>query len=168
MGASADRPDIAPAAPEETGALGDWAAPRLKAQADYISHGEILSGRSPDGRTWSDDLAATLARDFRACIDSGGAVLVARDGADVLGLCALHRSREAGQEIATIEDLLVDAAARGRGTGAALLEAAEALARGQGAQHILLESGIANEAAHRFFGRHGYRAVSKVFLKRGG
>ena len=40
---------IRPITADETGPLGQWAAPRLKALPDYISHGEILSGRSRDG-----------------------------------------------------------------------------------------------------------------------
>jgi GNAT superfamily N-acetyltransferase len=155
----------------ELDALARWAAQQLKRLDTYISHGEVTSGRSPDGVHWAEDLAGVLAGDFAACLDSGGCVLVASAGAGagaaVEGLCAIHLEEAAGGRIATIEDLLVADTRRGDGLGAALLAAAEAECARMGAQHILLESGIGNAGAHRFFERQGYAVVSKVFMKRG-
>lgn len=143
---------------------------QLRALPDYISHGEILAGRSPDGKGWAADLDSVLARDFAACLDSGGFVLEACDAEAPdarLGLCAVFRSAGDGPAVATIEDLVIAEGHRGAGTGAALLAAAERHARDGGAVHIMLESGLANTRAHAFFERHGYRPVSKVFLKEG-
>ncbi len=159
---------IRPIAADETSALARWAAPRLKALPDYISHGEILSGRSLDGVHWVEDLDPVLAGDFAACLESGGCVLVAEADGQTAGFCAVHwDSTPHGQSVATIEDMLVDETARGDGIGQALLQTAEAFAHARGADHILLESGIGNEAAHDFFERHGFGVVSKVFARKG-
>ena len=154
-------------AADEADRLGQWAAPRLKALPDYISHGEILSGRSEDGEHWVADLDRVLAHDFAACLDSGGTVFIAEADGETGGFCAVFWEQTArGQCIATIEDMLVDETRRGTGTGQALLKAAEAFADDKGADHILLESGIGNAGAHDFFERQGYGVVSKVFSRR--
>lgn len=159
---------IRPITADETGALGQWAAPRLKALPDYISHGEILSGRSLDGEHWVEDLDTVLARDFTACLESGGTVFIAEADGQTAGFCAVYwQTTPHGQSVATVEDMLVDDAVRGDGIGQALLQTAEAFADARGADHILLESGIGNAGAHDFFERQGYRVVSKVFARKG-
>ena len=157
--------EIQPLASEDVAAAAEWAAAQLRPMPAYISHGEILSGRSPDGKRWAEDLDAVLAKDFAACLEGGGFVLVARRGDRIAGLCAVALETAAGTRIATIEDLLVGEPGRGHGLGSRLLEAAEALCRKNNADQIMLESGIANDHAHSFFEGRGYRAVSKVFLR---
>ncbi|MHA6287535.1 GNAT family N-acetyltransferase [Maricaulis sp. CAU 1757] len=155
--------------PLDSGGVADaagWAAGQLQSLPEYISHGEIASGRSPDGVAWAKDLDRLLERDFAACMASGGWVLEARRAGDRVGLCAVYCSDEDGPLVATIEDLIVEAGQRGAGIGGRLLAVAEERSHGIGAEHILLESGLANGPAHAFFERHGYHAVSKVFLKR--
>lgn len=158
-------PDILTLQADALTAPADWAAAQLRPMPEYISHGEILSGRSPDGRRWSDDLGACLARDFAACIASGGFVLEARSGDERLGVCAVFMDRSETRTVATIEDVVVGEGGRGHGTGTALMAAAEARCLEAGADHIMLESGLANDRAHAFFKRRGYRPMSKVFLK---
>ncbi|WP_203291624.1 GNAT family N-acetyltransferase [Maricaulis parjimensis] len=157
---------IRPTTPDQTAALAEWAAPRLRALPDYISHGEILSGRSLDGVHWVEDLDTVLARDFAACLESGGMVFVAETDGQMAGFCAVFcQTTPHGQSIATIEDMLVDDSLRRDGVGRALLKTAEAFADKKGADHILLESGIGNAGAHDFFERQGYGVVSKVFAR---
>ena len=158
-------PDILALLADALAASADWTAAQLRPMPEYISHGEILSGRSPDGRRWSDDLGALLVRDFAACLASGGFVLEARSGGERLGVCAVFMDRSETRAVATIEDVVVGEGGRGHGTGSALLAAAEARCIEAGVDRIMLESGIANDRAHAFFERRGYRAVSKVFLK---
>jgi len=157
--------DIRPLEPAGIAGAAAWAAAQLRPMPAYISHGEILSGRSPDGKRWAEDLDVVLAKDFSACLEGGGFVLAARRGDSIAGLCAVALESAAGTRIATIEDLLVGEEGRGHGLGSRLLEAAETLCRESNADRIMLESGIANDRAHSFFEGRGYRAVSKVFLR---
>ncbi|HEY0233312.1 MAG TPA: GNAT family N-acetyltransferase [Dokdonella sp.] len=65
------------------------------------------------------------------------ATLTEDDGAEILGL-------------------VVEAPARSRGIGAALLQAAEAWAKARGASYLRVRSRIEREGAHRFYERAGY------------
>ncbi len=60
-----------------------------------------------------------------------------------------------------IEGLVVSAACRGRGVGAALLRAAEGWARAQGVREVRLGCRVSRAEAHRFYERMGYR-ISKT------
>jgi ribosomal protein S18 acetylase RimI-like enzyme len=52
-----------------------------------------------------------------------------------------------------VDDLVTDAAARSRGHGDALFDALVAEARRQGCAWLVLDSGLENGAAHRFYFR---------------
>jgi GNAT superfamily N-acetyltransferase len=69
---------------------------------------------------------------------------------------------------ANIGGLVVDEAHRSSGTGAELLAAAEAWARGRGVNRMVVRSRVARERAHRFYEREGYALVktSHIFEKR--
>ena len=60
---------------------------------------------------------------------------------------------------ATLETLLVLPEARGSGIGSALLERVKAEVRSAGATHLGLGVVVANEAAVRFYRRHGFEPV---------
>lgn len=57
---------------------------------------------------------------------------------------------------AWIEDVVVDAAVRGRGVGEALVRAALDAAREEGAARVMLTSNAARQAAHRLYERMGF------------
>jgi len=67
--------------------------------------------------------------------------------------CAALKSFDGYGEV---KSMYVDPAARGSGTGAALLAALEAEARDQGYPLIRLETGDTLDAAHRLYARHGF------------
>lgn len=125
-----------------------------------------------DGRL--DDLPALLAleaqfpgdrlsaRQFRRHLISPSARLrVIELGTTLAGYALLFRRR--GSTMARLYSIAVDASARGRGIGAALLADAEAAARAAGATALRLEVRFDNAAAialyrargYREFGRHG-------------
>ena len=58
---------------------------------------------------------------------------------------------------AIIEDVVVDAAARGRGVGEALTNAAVARARAEGCRTVDLTSRPSREAANRLYQRLGFQ-----------
>jgi GNAT superfamily N-acetyltransferase len=73
-----------------------------------------------------------------------------------------------GAPSALVEDMVVDAAARGRGTGAALLRAIERWARERGATRLQLLADRENAPALAFYARSGWTATRLVCLRRGG
>ena len=88
-------------------------------------------------------------------------VLVAEDASGrVVGWVqvALHANL-VDEPCAEIVGLVVDSAARGAGTGADLVQAAEAWARQRGAGRVRVRSRSTREGAHRFYERNGYAAV---------
>jgi GNAT superfamily N-acetyltransferase len=102
---------------------------------------------------WDPERAA---RALAAAITSPESViLVAEDGADLIGLCSAYLELDSvrfGQRC-WVEDLAVDPERRSQGVGAALLDAAEDWARRHGATHLELDSGLARTDAHRFYER---------------
>ncbi len=65
------------------------------------------------------------------------------------------------QPFAVVENIVVDAEARGRGLGRALLRHVEAHCRAHDCSKIMLLSAAHREPAHRFFERAGYSGSSK-------
>jgi GNAT superfamily N-acetyltransferase len=62
--------------------------------------------------------------------------------------------------------LVVDPAERGRGTGAALVAAAEAWGRRQGAGAIHVTTALHRERTHRFYERLGYDKTGLRYVKK--
>lgn len=95
------------------------------------------------GELARDDVTLFVARD-----DDGGA----------LGMAALvHRDAEFGE----LKRMFVHDAARGRGVGAALLDAVEALARGLGIPTLRLETGEPQRAALALYAKAGYQLTAR-------
>jgi len=65
-----------------------------------------------------------------------------------------------------VMSLVVTESERGRGTGAALLRAAEEWGRANGAASLHLTAARHREGAHRFYERMGYEATGLRFVRR--
>jgi ribosomal protein S18 acetylase RimI-like enzyme len=134
--------------------------------APYISHGEIQTGLSDDGKTWAPDLAARYEADF---LDLGEDrdLLTARlaDGT-LAGIAIVAWEETPRRKFAVLEDMAVDPDQRSLGIGAALLEAVDVRVKARGVEWLFLESGKENLRAHAFFERHGFEELSHVFAKR--
>ncbi len=100
--------------------------------------------------------------------ERGGDVLVALEGGEVVGVAQVvvfaHFQR-AGGRCAEVESVHVRADRRSRGIGAALLAAAEGLARDRGCYRIQLTSNVTRFDAHRFYERQGYEPTHRGFKK---
>lgn len=94
-------------------------------------------------------------------------VLIARDGRDngrIVGMLTLVVFRIPTGVRAWIEDVVVDEAARGRGVGEALNQAAVGRALELGARTVELTSRPSREAANRLYQRLGFvRRDSNVY-----
>ena len=101
------------------------------------------------------------ADDIREIVDSPSTtLLVARDqtaGGRIIGALFLIMFRVGSGVRALIEDVVVDAEARGRGVGEALSRAALALAASRGASTVDLTSRPARGAANRLYQRIGFQ-----------
>ena len=87
----------------------------------------------------------------------GLTLLIARDDAGrIVGTTTLVVVEKLSGRTALVEDVIVDAEARGGGIGAALTHEAIRLAREQGAQHVDLTSSPRREAANRLYQRLGF------------
>ncbi len=89
-----------------------------------------------------------------------GAVLVAEDAGAILGwihVCDIRFFQS--PPFAEIGGLVVDEAARGRGVGKLLVEAAVGWAAEQGYGRLRVRSNVVREDAHRFYEREGFRRV---------
>lgn len=86
-------------------------------------------------------------------------LLVADDGADLLGLLALSLTPrlEADTSWAQVVALVVAGRARRRGIGRDLLHLAETLARDASCDTVIINSARDRESAHAFYRSQGYR-----------
>lgn len=97
-----------------------------------------------------------------------GCLLAARDDGDIVGFVSFYPeggSFEQDAQRGIVENIYVVPERRGEGIGSALLSAAEERLRAEGADVLALEAMAANEAAIRFYRRHGYSS-HRVELER--
>jgi GNAT superfamily N-acetyltransferase len=106
-------------------------------------------------RWWNPDRARMALGE--AIEADRGAVLVAEEDGELLGLCTAYlelNSVRFGQRC-WVEDLAVHPDRRSEGIGGRLLDAAQHWARERGATHLELDTGVAREDAQRFYERRG-------------
>jgi GNAT superfamily N-acetyltransferase len=96
-----------------------------------------------------------------------GQILLLRDGAEVAGMVSLLYtiSTARGGRVALLEDMVIRPERRGGGYGAILLQAAIAHAKAAGCSRITLLTDHANQAAIRFYRRHGFTASGMLPLR---
>lgn len=85
-----------------------------------------------------------------------GALLAAVAGERIVGVLTLAWYDAPSGRKAWIEDVVVDAATRGRGIGEALVREALALACREGVARVMLTSNATRRAAHRLYERMGF------------
>jgi len=87
-----------------------------------------------------------------------GRILVLREGDEVVAMVnlLLTVSTACGGKAALLEDMIVHPARRGDGLGGKLLNAVIELAQQEGCLRITLLTDRANDAAIRFYQRHGF------------
>lgn len=93
-------------------------------------------------------------------------LLVAEAGGAVVGMtCYIQvpNLSHVGRPYAIVEDVVVDAAHRGKGYGEALMRRALELAREGGCYKLVFTSNKARTDAHRFYQRLGFKATHEGF-----
>ncbi|MFC0709411.1 GNAT family N-acetyltransferase [Azorhizophilus paspali] len=116
---------------------------------------------TPDREAQQRGLAA-IVEDPRV-----GEILLAEEDGRPLGMVNLLYtiSTALGTPVALLEDMVVDAMARGRGLGTQLLEAATATARRRGCRRITLLTDADNLDAQRFYARQGFARSPMIPLR---
>lgn len=96
-----------------------------------------------------------------------GTILVARDGSNILAMVNLlfTVSTVIGERVAILEDMVVAPTARGTGIGSALLSYAIEFAKSCSIKRITLLTDRENQAAQRFYSRHGFTESTMVPLR---
>lgn len=96
-----------------------------------------------------------------------GSILVARRQDKIVGMVNLLYtvSTALGERVAILEDMVVAPAIRGSGIGSQLIERAIEHARCNGCRRITLLTDQTNQAAQRFYARHGFKASAMIPLR---
>ena len=136
---------------------------RRATEADLPRAIELLAlGAVPDARPHNSDSPDHIGpyRSALREIDAtGGAVLVAELGAEVIGVCQLlvfRHLQARGGLCAELESVHVHPEHRGTGVGSALVREAVDRARALGCYRVQLTSNAVREDAHRFYERLGF------------
>ena len=100
-----------------------------------------------------------MARLERLVADPDVTLLVAKDGDEIVGTTTVIVYTTPFWIKARLDEVVVEASARGKGVGEALVNAALQVGREKGAQVAELQSGRGpnREAAHRLYERLGFR-----------
>lgn len=100
-------------------------------------------------------------RSLRRLIRSGSAdIIIADEAGAARGYAAILFRR--GSAVARLYSIAVADAARGRGVGVALLQAAEDAARARGARTLRLEVRAGNSGAIALYRKHGFRNLGRI------
>ncbi len=106
----------------------------------------------------NSELPVPTMERLRALVaDPAVTLLLAMDGQDVVGTTTVIVYTTPFWIKARLDEVVVDEAARGKGVGAALVNAALDVARKKGAQVAELQSGVQREAANRLYPRMGFK-----------
>ena len=149
------RPTIERASPDDIEAVADMWVRLARDQRRYDSYVYADANRE----TMRETLAAHQVND---------GLLVAREGDSVVGFASFSIERgslDLDADRGLLSNIYVEPGARGQGLGTALLEAAEDELAAQGAEVVVLEVMARNEAARRFYDRHGYETY-RVAMER--
>lgn len=138
-------------------------------ETSYISHSEILIGRSEDVNKWSDNLEELLESEIRNIFseaDASQRLAVAMSNGSIDGVCIIQQIQTRKNRIWVIEDIIIKKQARSAGIGSRFLEWIQSEAKELKVNYMLCESGISNEPAHHFFEKNGFNTLSLTFIKK--
>jgi ribosomal protein S18 acetylase RimI-like enzyme len=131
---------------------------------DAMKYEPYMPGREP-----AEAYFAELSRELA---ESDGFTLLACRGEEAVAYCACcRRTDDASIEpdmraIGYVSELIVDAAMRGRGLGAALIAEAERRFRAKGYRRMVISVAAANHGAQRLYRRLGFRDHVLLLEKR--
>lgn len=138
----------------------------------YISDGEIMDRRAINPNKWSEDRASILTEDFRSAIENarhpnadGLHLLGAFQDSQAVGLALSEYISARRDRYVVLRDMVVATSMRGQALGGGMLKWLDDKFRQDRIDKMFLESGVENEAAHRFFVRHGFTVCAVAMYK---
>lgn len=137
------------------------------AEADIVRNEtvllELLADNYETNMSFCGSPAQVAGNDYVRMLEyqrDGSAVLIgAFDGSAIVGFIWAYRREVLGQPRLHVGHIIVDAAARSRGIGAALLKALEESARTEGIPRLELMASVNNERTIAFYESNGFAAV---------
>ncbi|HUC87027.1 MAG TPA: GNAT family N-acetyltransferase [Candidatus Saccharimonadales bacterium] len=121
---------------------------------------ELVDAAGRLAQQLSPETTLPTAATLKAIIASpGSTLLIAEDEqtAMIMGMATLVVYATPAKLMAVLESVVVDKAARGRGVGQQLVEAAITLAQDAGVKEVSLTSNPTREAANRLYQRLGFK-----------
>ena len=128
----------------------------------------LIDERLRPGESMADEYLLDM---HGRCRDNAGTILVADTGTGIVGLVMVLTRvpftslDDPPGDYALIADLVVCESHRGRGLGAALLDAAEQLARDAGAPELRIGVLTGNDSARRLYARRGFASYLETLSK---
>lgn len=99
--------------------------------------------------------------DLTDIVSNKNAILVvAKDGARIVGMGTLYIISKVGKRVATIEDVVVDESQRGKGLGQSLMQALIDGAKERNVDEVYLTSNPKREAANALYQKMGFELVA--------
>lgn len=135
-------------------------------EPDYISHGEVQSGRAQDFQTWSVNALDVLIEDFREALGDHALLAIASEGDEIVGIAFMSIFRNSRACFAVFEDVLTRPDSRSKGVATSLYQWIEKELITKGVTTIFLESGVKNSGAHHFLHGLGFETCSFVMSKK--
>jgi GNAT superfamily N-acetyltransferase len=137
---------------------------------DYISHGEVQSGRALNIHQWSPLLHSVLSEEFTQSIENKEPGVLYRLGmahydGKLAGMMFVEIQFDGKAQYAVLQDMVVDSSMRDKKIGRAMLSWLEADLKNSEIRWLFLESGIHKHRAHSFFEHNGFEICSKMMVK---
>lgn len=120
----------------------------------------LIDGFDRPKAPWPDP--RTAVQRLNQIIGTGGGVVIAQQSGKAVGTCTLivcPNLSWSGRPFGIIENVIVDAASRGRGIGKAVLSFAVEHARQQGCYKVALMTGSQDEGTHQFYRSANFQAT---------
>jgi len=131
---------------------------------DYISHSEVIGGRATGNMRWIKDISTRMKWEFiHYVLNRECDLLEIFSSDDLVGFAVIERNEKTG--VAALSDIMIKESHQNKGVGKKALSEIEDFLKKKGTTTLILESGIHNERAHRFFESNGFEKISSSFIK---
>jgi ribosomal protein S18 acetylase RimI-like enzyme len=133
---------------------------------DYISAGEILSGRAKNFTKWNKSLKKILTEELKNRQTTVFTVNFSSNKSLLIGIAIVKIINNGKIKNAILEDFIIDKSVRGIGLGKRFLKEMQNVLKKQGVNSIFLETSSKNLDAQIFFELNGYTQCTKIYEKK--